>query len=86
MTDHKPKNTPVGDSIRKASHKLDEYGETLADKSDELVLKSKQSKAKLEAEIEECSDAIIEYIKKYPVKSTLIAAGIGFLVGKLFKS
>ena len=79
-------HTVVGDSIRKAAHKANEYGEMLADKGDALSHKGQQAKTKLEKEIEKNGDIIVNYIKKYPVKSTLIAAGIGFLAAKLFKS
>lgn len=78
-------STVVGDSIRAAAHKIDHYGETLADKSDELIQHSKQTKDKIGTEIEQYKDTVIQYIKENPVQSALIAAGVGFIFGKLFK-
>lgn len=85
MKENSADSTIVGNSIRAAAHKIDQYGETLADKSDELIHQGKQTKDKIGTEVEQYKDAVLKYVKENPVQSALIAVGVGFIFGKLFK-
>lgn len=76
------KHTAVGDSIRQVAHKVDEYGEAFADKSDQWVHNGERAVAQFQ---ETYLASTADYIKQNPMKATLIAAGIGWLLAKILK-
>ena len=78
-------HTAVGDSIREAGHRIEVFGENAAKTTDEYIHKSQQAAMDLKKEAENYGDAAVDYIRKNPVKSTLIAAGIGMLLSRLLR-
>ncbi len=76
----------VGDTIRKTSSKVNEYGEAIADTSDKLVNKGQEAVGHVQDQIEDNIDVVYDYIKDHPLQATLIAAGVGLLIGRVFKS
>lgn len=81
-----PPHSAVGDKIRKAGHKIDKISEHAGDKSDEMIQQGHEAAAKLQKDVEQYTDTVANYIKKNPLKSALIAGGIGLLLGRLLKS
>lgn len=79
-------HSAVGDKIRMAGHKIDEMSEHAGDKSDEVIKHGHETAAKLQKEVEQYTDTVANYIKKNPLKSALIAGGIGLIVGRLLKN
>ena len=77
--------TIVGDKLRDAGHKLNEMGETAAQKRDELIHKGQKLTSELQKEVGDYTDTVAEYIKSNPVQSALIAAGLGLLIGLFLK-
>lgn len=85
-TNHSSTNnhTVVGDTLRTAGHKVDEYSKMAADKSDEWIQDGQETIEHFQQEVERYSDGAIQYIKKYPLKSALLAGAVGLILGKLF--
>lgn len=67
-------HTAVGDTIRHAG-----------DKTDEWIHKGQDMSSNLQKEVNEYTDTLADYIKKHPFKSSLIAGGVGMLLGFLLK-
>lgn len=76
-------NTVVGDSIRHAGHKVEEFSQQAADKSDQYINQGHEKVDEIQKEFERYTDSAITYIKKYPLKSALIAGGVGLILGRL---
>jgi ElaB/YqjD/DUF883 family membrane-anchored ribosome-binding protein len=79
-------HTAVGDSIRQAGHKIDELSETAAETTDAYIKKGQRAAMDFKKEAEVYSETAIDYIKKNPVKATLIAAGVGMLLSRLMRN
>jgi ElaB/YqjD/DUF883 family membrane-anchored ribosome-binding protein len=79
-------HTAMGDSIRQAGHKIDEFSETAAKTTDEYIHKGQHVAMDLKKEAEAYGEATVDYIRKNPVKATLIAAGIGMLLSRLLRN
>lgn len=79
------KPTKIGDTIRHASHKMEEYGEELAKKSDELTHRSTKMAGNVQHEAEVYVDKVVEYVRENPVKATIIAGLAGLVIGTLIK-
>lgn len=79
---HYSEQTPVGATIRKAGEKINEFTENVASKSDRVVHKGEDVVVAAQKSATEYLDYAIAYSKEHPVKVTLIAAGVGFLLGK----
>ncbi|MDP1575038.1 MAG: hypothetical protein Q8L78_08950 [Coxiellaceae bacterium] len=78
-------HTAVGDSIRQAGHAIDEFSEAAAKTTDEYIHKGQGAAMDLKKEAEICGDVAVDYIRKNPVKATLIAAGVGMLLSRLLR-
>lgn len=78
-------HTAAGDSIRQAGHKIDAFSENAAQTTDNYIHKGQQAVMDLKKDAEVYSEATVSYIKKNPVKATLIAAGIGMLLSRLLR-
>lgn len=78
-------HTAVGDSIRQAGHKLGEFGEIAATTTDNYIHKGQHAAMDLKKEAEVYGEAAVDYIRKNPVKATLIAAGVGMLLSRLLR-
>jgi uncharacterized protein YjbJ (UPF0337 family) len=59
----------------KAVHAFQNFSEDMSENIDEF-----------EEKFKECSSQLEEYIQEYPIKSIVVAAGIGVLLGLLLKS
>lgn len=90
-------DTNVDDQCRDLGNNMNELGEAAVNKSDELVQKdkdlasniqeeAKELASKMQEEASEYTGALADYIKDNPIKSALIAAGIGLLVGSCRKN
>ncbi|MDP1573699.1 MAG: hypothetical protein Q8L78_02020 [Coxiellaceae bacterium] len=78
-------HTVVGDSIRQVGHKIETFGESAAKTTDEYIHKGQRAVIGLKKEAENYGEVTVDYVKKNPVKSTLIVAGVGILLSRLFK-
>lgn len=78
-------HTMAGDSIRHAGHRIDEFSETAAKTTDEYINKGQRAAMDLKKEAEAYGETAVDYIRKNPVKSTLIAAGVGMLLSRLLR-
>lgn len=76
-------NTVVGDSIRHAGHKVEEFSQQAADTSDHYIHQGQEKVEQIQQELEKYTDTAIQYVKKYPLKSALIAGGVGLILGRL---
>ncbi len=74
--------TPIGAGIRKAGEKINEFSETVAAKSDRVVHQGEEAVNAAQENATKYIDLAMDYTKKNPLKVTLIAVGVGFLVGK----
>lgn len=90
------KSTVVGDTIRSAGENVGDYMETAGEyakdlgkragkTSDRWVNEGGKAAEQMQKQAVKYSDTTIEYIQDHPVKATLIAAGIGFLLSKILK-
>ena len=65
--------------------RIEEVGERIKDKTQELFEEGREKLASLEHSIAECEEEFINKVRERPVTSLLIAAGIGFLLSKMLK-
>ena len=79
-------HTRVGDVIREAGHKINDFSEHAGDRSDQLIHNAGDVIDKYQKDILAYSDTLAKYIIKKPLTSTLIAVGIGFIIGRLLRS
>lgn len=84
-TTHTPEPTVIGDTMRNAGHKINDVSEHAGLKTDELIEQGQKLASQLQKEAAEYTDTVANYIKQNPVKSALIAGGIGLLLGHLLK-
>lgn len=77
--------TVLGETIRKTAGKINQYSDELADTSDKIVHQSQVAIDRVQKNIEKKVDVVYDYIKDHPLKATLIAAGVGLLIGRMFK-
>lgn len=78
-------STALGDTIRKTAGKINQYSDALADSSDKMIHQGQATIDQVQKNIEQKFDVVYDYIKNHPVKATLIAAGVGLLIGRIFK-
>lgn len=78
--------TKVGDNIRKAGQKIDELAGKTGDRTDDIIHRTAQKAEDWKREFNEYSDELVNYVTKNPIKSTLIAAGIGMVLGLILKN
>lgn len=71
-------STIVGDTLRNAVHKIDELGEQVAKKGDKVIHQGQKT-------MEQYTDDVTAYIKNAPIKSLLVAIGLGLLLGRFLK-
>jgi ElaB/YqjD/DUF883 family membrane-anchored ribosome-binding protein len=76
--------TVIGDGIRSAGESFDEFTQSAGNRSDEMIHQGQEALINAQQEIYRYTDSALDYIKKYPLKSALIAGGIGLLLGKMF--
>ncbi len=79
-------STAVGDTIRNAGAKVNEYGDALAYTSDTIVNKGQEAANQIQDGIEDNMDIVYDYIKNHPLQATLMAAGVGLMIGRVLRS
>lgn len=84
-TTHTPEHTVIGDTMRNAGQKISDVSEDAGLKTDKLIEQGHKLTSQLQTEVAEYTDTVANYVKKNPVKSALIAGGIGLLLGHLLK-
>ncbi len=75
----------LGESIREMGNRAQQFSHRLADKSEVYLAKGDEVNQQLHDKLDENCEQVVKYVKKHPVQSALIAAGIGLLIGKLLK-
>ena len=82
---HTP-STVIGETIREIGHRLDAFSKTAASRSDEMIHRGNSMASHAQNELGRYTDTVVNYVQGNPVKSILIAGGIGLLLAKLLKS
>lgn len=65
--------------------KVDDLAEQIGTTASDLYKSGKQCLGQAEGYVEESMDCMAQSIRKQPLTSVLVATGVGYLLGKLFK-
>lgn len=79
----------VSEDVRRgaerASAELKKSAEAARERAQETAETVRQGYAKVRSQAGDVSDQVTEYVRENPGKSVLMAAGVGFLLGLLFR-
>jgi ElaB/YqjD/DUF883 family membrane-anchored ribosome-binding protein len=81
MTNHS--HTHSHNGSKEAFSKLESLEHNASAKAEALIHEIAQRSSKLGSDVQEYTDATAQYIRRHPVRSTIIAGVAGLILGKL---